>query len=73
MSNVLEIVAVSIKKSPVSCVIKGNISTKREKIYHLPGCASYNATKIDVSKGERMFCTEAEARAAGWRKAKNCY
>jgi hypothetical protein len=28
------------------------------------------STKITESKGERSFCTEAEAQAAGWRKAK---
>jgi hypothetical protein len=55
-----------------SCVIKGNISSTKEKIYHLPGCVSYSATIIEVSKGERMFCTEQEAVAAGWRKALNC-
>lgn len=63
------------KKAPApsaSCVIKGNISSSKEKIFHVPGCASYGATVIDVAKGERMFCTEAEARAAGWRKALNC-
>jgi len=54
------------------CVIKGNISAKGEKIYHLPGCGSYKQTVIDESAGERWFCTEAEAVAAGWRKAKNC-
>ena len=51
-----------------NCLIKGNIS-KRGKIYHLPGSASYDQTDIDVSQGERWFCTEAEARAAGWRAA----
>ncbi len=56
--------------APGGCVIKGNIST--EKIYHLPGCGSYDKTVIDESKGERWFCTEEEAVAAGWRKAKNC-
>lgn len=50
--------------------IKGNINSKGEKIYHLPGGAYYNKTKIDTSKGERWFNTEAEARAAGWRKSK---
>jgi hypothetical protein len=25
---------------------------------------------IDEAKGERRFCTEAEAVAAGWRRAK---
>ena len=57
---------------PASCVIKGNISSKGEKIYHVPGCASYNQTIITESKGERWFCTEADALAAGWRKALNC-
>ena len=36
-------------------VIKGNISSSGERIYHAP---------------ERWFCTEQEAIAAGWRKAK---
>lgn len=48
------------------CRIKGNIS-ENGKIYHVPGSPSYDQTKIDESRGERWFCTEAEARAAGWR------
>jgi hypothetical protein len=52
------------------CVIKGNISSGG-KIYHVPGGGSYTATKIDPSAGERWFCTDAEAVANGWRKAKN--
>jgi hypothetical protein len=48
------------------CRIKGNIS-QNGRIYHVPGSASYDQTQIDTSKGERWFCTEAEARAAGWR------
>ncbi|PIR87484.1 MAG: hypothetical protein COU11_00500 [Candidatus Harrisonbacteria bacterium CG10_big_fil_rev_8_21_14_0_10_49_15] len=52
------------------CVIKGNITS--EKIYHLPGCQSYDKTVIDESAGERWFCSESEATQAGWRKAKNC-
>lgn len=55
-----------------SCVIKGNINSSGEKIYHLPGCGSYDSTVITESRGERWFCTEEEAIAAGWRKAKNC-
>jgi micrococcal nuclease len=54
------------------CLIKGNISTNGEKIYHVPGCQYYDQTVIDESHGEKWFCTEAEAVAAGWRKAKNC-
>ena len=52
------------------CVIKGNISyATGEKIYHLPGMEDYESTVIDPTRGERWFCTEAEAKANGWRKA----
>ncbi|MDO8487336.1 MAG: thermonuclease family protein [Candidatus Curtissbacteria bacterium] len=53
-----------------NCVIKGNISSTGEKIYHMPGQNYYNKTRIDTSKGEKWFCTEDEAVAAGWRKSK---
>lgn len=59
-------------QATVDCNIKGNISTSGEKIYHLPGCGSYAKTQIDESRGERWFCSEEEAQAAGWRKALNC-
>ncbi|WP_456297927.1 thermonuclease family protein [Albibacillus kandeliae] len=52
------------------CRIKGNISSKGVRIYHVPGQENYNATRISPSKGERWFCSEAAARAAGWRRAK---
>ncbi len=55
-----------------SCSIKGNISTSGEKIYHLLGCGSYSKTQIDEKRGEKWFCSEFEAQAAGWRKALNC-
>lgn len=53
--------------SPGRCVIKGNISSEGERIYHVPGGQFYEVTKIDTSKGERWFCTESQARDAGWR------
>ena len=53
-----------------ACVIKGNISRSGERIYHAPGQKYYERTRISKSKGERWFCSEAEARAAGWRRAK---
>ena len=52
------------------CRIKGNVSRSGTRIYHVPGGASYAKTRIDTSKGERWFCSEAESRAAGWRRAK---
>ncbi len=52
------------------CHIKGNISAEGERIYHVPGGKYYDATRIKPAKGERWFCTETEARAAGWRRAR---
>ena len=52
------------------CIIKGNISNSG-RIYHMPHNADYARTRINEGRGERWFCTEAEARAAGWRPARN--
>ena len=50
-----------------TCQIKGNINSKGDRIYHVPGSRAYGLTRINKSKGERWFCSESEARAAGWR------
>ena len=53
-----------------NCLIKGNVSSRGgERIYHMPSGAYYSRTIIDPSKGERWFCSEGEARAAGWRRS----
>lgn len=52
------------------CPIKGNISQAGERIYHTPWSPHYGRTRIDEDKGERWFCDEAEAVAAGWRAAR---
>jgi len=48
------------------CLIKGNINSKGDKIYHIPGTGSYDVTKINEAAGERWFCTEFDAISAGW-------
>jgi endonuclease YncB( thermonuclease family) len=55
--------------APSGCRIKGNISASG-RIYHRPGQRDYDATRISPAKGEAWFCTEAEARAAGFRPAR---
>ncbi|WP_307864636.1 thermonuclease family protein [Allobranchiibius sp. CTAmp26] len=60
-----------VPAAPADCRIKGNINSKGEKIYHLPGSATYDKTVITPSKGERYFCSEAAAVAAGWRAAQD--
>lgn len=47
------------------CLIKGNHSRKGEWIYHLPGMPYYEQTRA-----EEMFCSEAEAQAAGYRRSR---
>ncbi len=55
---------------PEGCLIKGNISSTGEKIYHVPGGQYYGRTKITQTKGEKWFCSEKEAISLGWRKSK---
>ncbi|NYI19768.1 endonuclease YncB(thermonuclease family) [Xanthomonas arboricola] len=63
---------IQVTTPPVSsrCSIKGNISRKGKKIYHVPGQRDYERTSIDLSHGERMFCSSQEALRAGWLPAK---
>lgn len=58
------------RSPPGSCAIKGNVSAGGARIYHLPGGRFYEATRIDTAKGERWFCSEVEAEAAGWRRSR---
>jgi endonuclease YncB( thermonuclease family) len=45
------------------------VGNRNSKIYHLPNCPDYSK----VGERNRVpFVTEAEAQAAGYRKAKNC-
>ena len=48
---------------PSGCVIKGNRGP-HGWIYHLPGMPYYEQTRA-----EQMFCSEADAQAAGYRRA----
>jgi endonuclease YncB( thermonuclease family) len=54
----------------VLCVVKGTLGPKGERTYHMPAAPSYAKAAVDPKKGGRWFCTEAEARAAGWQRAK---
>ena len=48
-----------------NCRIKGNQSRRGDRIYHLPGMPYYEQTVA-----EAVFCTEAQARAAGYRRSR---
>jgi endonuclease YncB( thermonuclease family) len=58
---------------PSGCSIKGKFAlrarvTGNVGIYHLQACRSYPA----LTKPDRWFCSEDDAKAAGFRKAYNC-
>ena len=58
---------------PPGCSIKGKFATRARftgdvGIYHLRGCPSYPA----LTRPDRWFCSEDDARAAGFRRAYNC-
>lgn len=61
----------TVHRSPdnSACTIKGNINQTGKRVYHVPGGQYYGPAIIEPSKGERWFCSEAEAREAGWRKS----
>lgn len=70
LQQVAAVPQTSSSDSPANgCKIKGNINAKGEKIYHMPGSQYYERTQIDLPQGERWFCTERQAKDAGWRSA----
>lgn len=54
--------------APEGCAIKGNV-TRNGHIYHMPWSPWYARVQVDAARGERWFCSESEAIAAGWRAA----
>ncbi|MCV0387865.1 MAG: thermonuclease family protein [Nitrobacter sp.] len=52
-------------RNDFGCAIKGNRSRRGDWIYHLPGQQYY-----DQTRPEELFCSEADARAAGYRRSK---
>jgi endonuclease YncB( thermonuclease family) len=59
---------VAEEAAPKGCAIKGNV-TEHGHIYHMPWSPWYDKVRIEAAKGERWFCSEAEAQEAGWRPA----
>ncbi len=56
------------EKAPDGCPIKGRIRSGA-RIYVLPWSAAYDSVRLRRARGERWFCSETEAEAAGWRRA----
>jgi micrococcal nuclease len=55
------------------CLIKGNVAKDGQtKIYHLPGCYSYEKVIVNEEEGDQWFCTEWEAQWLGFTKSQDC-
>lgn len=54
--------------APRDCAIKGNKSHQApyKLYYHSPDTAYYGRTRINLQQGEKWFCSEADAEAAGF-------
>ena len=55
------------KAAPEGCPIKGPIRSGA-RTYILPWASSYDSVRLRASRGERWFCSESEAEAAGWTR-----
>ena len=57
------------RQAPDGCPIKGRVRGD-EREYLLPWSSDYARVRVSKRRGERWFCSEAEAVAAGWRNAR---
>lgn len=56
-----------------TCTIKGNIDDRSgEKEYLTVDCPDYTKTIIEKNMGEEWFCSESEAKKAGYTKSSSC-
>jgi len=46
---------------------------KEKKTYHSPGCSEYERMVVELDIGEQWFCSEEEARKAGFTKSEHCF
>jgi endonuclease YncB( thermonuclease family) len=56
------------RRAPDGCPIKGLV-TGGARVYVLPWSPDYDRGRIQKARGERWFCSEREAEAAGFRPA----
>jgi endonuclease YncB( thermonuclease family) len=54
------------RAAPEGCPIKGTVRAS-DRSYAMPWSTGYDGAKVRTVKGDRWFCTEEEARSAGFR------
>jgi endonuclease YncB( thermonuclease family) len=56
------------RRAPEGCPIKGQVSGA-SRVYVLPWSPDYERVRVQKARGERWFCSEQEALAAGFKAA----
>lgn len=56
------------RKSPVPCPVKAAVEQSGRRIYLVPTDGVYDKVTPDPEAGGRLFCTDEEARAAGFER-----
>lgn len=56
------------RRAPEGCPIKGQVSGA-SRVYVLPWSPDYERARVQKARGERWFCSEQEAVAAGFKAA----
>jgi endonuclease YncB( thermonuclease family) len=56
------------RRAPDGCPIKGQVSGA-SRVYVLPWSPDYDRVRVQKTRGERWFCSEQEAEAAGFKAA----
>ncbi len=54
-------------KAPKGCAFKAIVDRKGNRIYFAPWSPWYAKYKVEEARGDKWFCSEPEAIAAGWK------
>lgn len=49
------------------CAFKATVDRKGNRVYFAPWSPWYRNFKVDTARGDKWFCSEVEAIAAGWK------
>ncbi len=52
----------------MGCPIRAIVNAEDQKIYYVPTDLDYKKISVDEAKGGRLFCSDVDARRAGWRR-----
>lgn len=61
-------IAGSVGQIGEDCNVKGTIDADGNRFYLVPTDRSFAQATVDQSKGEQLFCSDEQARQAGWRR-----